>query len=465
MLGTIALLIGILLLIFIVKATYTLHHQMKKVKKDDDELLVKRIAVRQNSVYTILVLTCLLCIFIIYYFFVKDTIYESHFFEWLNLIIRWMHITFGIAWIGASFYFVFLENALNRTKNVRDELAGNLWAIHGGGFYYLEKYKLAPKKIPKELHWFKYEAYFTWLTGFCLLFVVYYFNAKSFLIDPEVMNLQPFTAIAIGVISLLFGWAIYDYLCKNFKQGYLFTLIGIFICICFAWFYTQVFNARAAYIHFGALLGTIMAANVFFVIIPSQKVMVNAAKKGNLPNVAMAKAAGMRSLHNNYLTLPVLFVMISNHFPSTFGHTYQWIVLLLISVGSAGIKHYLNLREKGQLSVWVLPISVIMLLAVAFVTAPSTKIEGCEDEVTFTEINTIIQNRCVSCHSAKPTDPVWKTAPNGVKYDTEEQIVNLRDKIFQRVVVSKNMPLGNQTGMTQEERDIIECWIHQQALK
>ncbi len=465
MLGTIALLLGLLILIIIIKATYTLHHQMKTAKIQDDDSAVQKVAIKQNIAYTLLVTVSILCIFLLYYFFIRKTIYESHFFEWLNLIIRWIHITFGIAWIGASFYFIFLENALNRTKDVRDELAGNLWAIHGGGFYYLEKYKLAPKKIPKELHWFKYEAYFTWLTGFCLLFVVYYFNAKSFLIDPEVMDLKPITAITIGIVSLIFGWAIYDYLCKNFKQNHFFTLIGVLICICFAWFYTHVFNARAAYIHFGALLGTIMAANVFFVIIPAQKAMVNAAKRGKLPDAALAKAAGMRSLHNNYLTLPVLFVMISNHFPSTFGHTYQWIVLLAISVGSAGIKHYLNLREKGQLSVWVMPISIIMLLAVAFVTAPSSKIEGCEEDITFTQVNTIIQNRCISCHSATPTDAVWKTAPNGVKYDTKDQILNFKDKIFQRAIVSKDMPLGNQTGMTQKERDLIECWIHQQALK
>lgn len=463
MIGIIALSIWLLVFVFIIKATYTLNHQMKKVKQTDDEFAVNKVAKSQNLMYTLLVTFSVLGSILFYYFFIKDTIYESHFFEWLNLIIRWIHITFGIAWIGASFYFVFLENSLNRTKDVRDELAGNLWAIHGGGFYYLEKYKLAPKKIPKELHWFKYEAYFTWLTGFCLLFVVYYFNAKSYLIDPEVMNLKPSIAITIGIVSLILGWIVYDYICKNLKQGTLFTIIGILLCICFAWFYTHVFNARAAYIHFGALLGTLMAANVFFVIIPAQKAMVNSAKKGKLPNPSLAIAAGMRSLHNNYLTLPVLFVMISNHFPSTFGNTYQWIVLMAISIGSAGIKHYLNLREKGQLSVWVMPISIIMLLAVAFVTAPSNKIEGCEEQVAFTQVNTIIQNRCVSCHSATPTDKIWKVAPNGVKYDTPEQIVNLKDKIFQRVVVSKDMPFTNQTGMTQDERDIIECWINQQV--
>jgi uncharacterized membrane protein len=208
-----------------------------------------------------------------------------------------------------------------------------------------------------------------------------------------------------------------------------------------------------------------MAANVFFVIIPGQKRMVNAALKGEKPNPEDGNAAFIRSYTNNYFTLPVLFVMISNHFPSTFGHTYQWLVLLVITFGSAGIKHYLNLREKEQLSFWVLPISILLLLAAAYVTAPTIKSEECKEKVTTAQVYEIIQNRCVTCHSNKPTDKVWKVAPNGVKYDTEEQILNLKNKIFQRVVVSKNMPFVNQTKMTQEERDKIECWFNEQVKK
>jgi len=202
--------------------------------------------------------------------------------EWLNIVIRLMHITFGIAWIGASFYFVFLENALNRTEDVRDELAGNLWAVHGGGFYYLEKYKVAPKTIPKHLHWFKYEAYFTWLSGFCLLFVVYYFNASAFLIDKNVLDITATQGILIGVSSFIVAWIIYDQMCKSrlIKNQLAFSIIGFAILIAFAYFYCHVFSPRAAYIHFGAMIGGIMVANVFFVIIPSQKAMVNAAKLG-----------------------------------------------------------------------------------------------------------------------------------------------------------------------------------------
>ena len=399
------------------------------------------------------------------YFIIKGSLWEGHLMEWLNIVLRLMHITFGIAWIGASFYFVFLENALNRTKDVRDELAGNLWAIHGGGFYYLEKYKIAPKSIPKELHWFKYEAYFTWLSGFCLLFVVYYFNAKAFLIDTNVKDLSPLTAISIGVVSFIVAWFIYDLLCKTnlVKKGVWFALIGFTICVGFAWFYASVFSARAAYIHFGAMLGTLMAANVFFVIIPAQKAMVKAARENKPLDPRLGAHAGLRSLHNNYFTLPVLFVMISNHFPSTFGHSTPWLILAIISMGTAGVKHYLNLKEKKQLNVWILPVSILVLLAAAFISAPVKDPNACKTDVTISEVNAIFQQRCMSCHSSKPTDDIFTVPPNGVVYDKPEDIVNMKEKILQRVVVTKTMPQNNKTGMTEEERTLIRCWIEQGA--
>lgn len=462
-------LISILLICFIVivAMTYKMHHHIKSCKENNEDEKAERLQTLQNWFYVLIVLSSVCGVFIIY-MLLQGTIWESHLFEWMNLVVRWIHITFGIAWIGASFYFVFLENALNRTKNVRDELAGNLWAVHGGGFYYVEKYKVAPKEIPKDLHWFKYEAYFTWLSGFCLLAIVYYFNANSYLIDPEVLDIEPLSAIAISITSLIVGWVLYDQICKKLANNkVVFTLLITLLLVVFAWFYSQVFSGRAAYIHFGAMIGTLMAANVFFVIIPGQKRMVAAAKKGLAPNPEDGKAAFIRSYTNNYFTLPVLFVMISNHFPSTFGNEYQWIVLIGITLGSTGIKHYLNLREKEQLSVWVFPISVLILLAVALGTAPAKpNFEDCKEAVTLEQVSTIIQNRCTTCHSANPTDVVWKVAPNGVKYDTPEQIYNLKDKIFQRVVVSKNMPFNNnQTEMTQEERDLINCWISQGAPK
>lgn len=455
------------LFVLVVSGTYKIRQMIKQSKQQGNEAKVTALQTSQNWFYTLLVFAALSGLGIVY-LFLKGTIWEGHFMEWMNLVVRVIHITFGIAWIGASFYFVFLENALNRTENVRDELAGNLWAVHGGGFYYLEKYKLAPNKIPKDLHWFKYEAYFTWLSGFSLLIIVYYFNAKSILIDPEVLNINAFTAISISVFSLVIGWILYDQICKHLsKNKTMFTIAITVLVFFFAWFYCQVFSGRAAYIHFGAFLGTLMAANVFFVIIPGQKRMVNAAKKGELPDPKDGKAAMMRSYTNNYFTLPVLFVMISNHFPSTFGNDYEWAVLIAITLGTAGIKHYLNLREKGQLSVWIMPISVIILLGVAFTTAPEPpKYENCTTEVSFTEVVSIVKNRCAVCHSKNPEDEVWKVAPNGVMYDTPEQIYNLRDKIYQRAVLSKNMPFNNnQTGMLAEERDMINCWMNQGAPK
>ncbi len=404
------------------------------------------------------------------YFFIRGSALESHLLEWLNIVVRLMHITFGIAWIGASFYFVFLENALNRTHNVRDELAGNLWAVHGGGFYYLEKYKVAPKEIPRELHWFKYEAYFTWLTGFSLLVVVYYFNASGMLIDPQVMALSTTAAIGISVGSFAVAWLIYDQLCKTalIRNQLAFAALGLVILTAFAYFYCHVFSARAAYLHFGAMIGTLMVANVFFVIIPGQKAMVKAATEGQPVDPAYGKRSLARSLHNNYFTLPVLFVMVSNHFPSTFGNAYPWAVLIGITIGTAGVKHWLNLREKHQESGWVLPLSAALLLGVAFVTAPSTQATGAASlanakPVHIQQVQSIVQARCVQCHSSNPTDDVFKTAPNGVKYDTPQDIIRLKDKILQRVVITKTMPQNNKTGITQEERDMIGAWIAQGA--
>ena len=399
------------------------------------------------------------------WFLVKGSPLESHLMEWLNIIIRVMHITFGIAWIGASFYFVFLENALNRTEDVRDELAGNLWAVHGGGFYYLEKYKVAPKTIPKHLHWFKYEAYFTWLSGFCLLFVVYYFNASAFLIDKNVLDISATEGILIGVGSFVVAWVIYDLMCKSalIKNQLLFAIIGFLILIGFAYFYCQVFASRAAYIHFGAMIGSLMVANVFFVIIPAQKAMVNSAKLGLPLDPTLGKKALARSLHNNYFTLPVLFVMVSNHFPSTFGYEYPWLILAIISLGAAGVKHYLNLKEQKQLNVWILPVSILILLAACFVSAPSTNPYECKKEIQFAEVQEIIQKRCVQCHSKNPTDDVYKVAPNGVMYDTPEGILAKRDLIMQRVVLTKTMPQNNKTNMTEAERDAIRCWMEQGA--
>lgn len=455
----ILLILFTVILFMLIIMTYRLHGLLGM--KPETEQAVEKTGLIQGWIYAAIVF-CVLAIIASIYFIVRGSPYEGHFSEWLNIIVRVMHITFGIAWIGASFYFVFLENALNRTENVREELAGNLWAVHGGGFYYLEKYKGAPHTLPKHLHWFKYEAYFTWVSGFALLFIVYYFNASAMMVDTNVMKLTPVQAIGISIGSFIAGWFIYDLLCKSAlrKQRSLFAIAGICLLFAFAWFYSVVFSGRAAYIHFGAMLGSIMAANVFFVIIPAQKAMVNAARVGQFPDPQKGKSALFRSIHNNYFTFPVLFVMVSNHFPSTFGNKYQWMVLAVISLALAGIKHWLNLREQGRLSVWILPVSILLLLAAAYVTAPQQSNVKC-DTVEFTRVNTIIRERCISCHSAIPTDNFYTAPPNGVAYDTPNEIILKKELILQRVVNTQTMPLNNKTNMTLEEREVIRCWIGQ----
>ncbi len=391
--------------------------------------------------------------------------WQGHVMEWMNLVVRWIHIVFGIAWIGASFYFIFLENSLERHRDVRDELAGNLWAVHGGGFYYLEKYKVAPGQLPPKLHWFKYEAYFTWLSGFCMLTVVYYFNAKSFLIDPTVLDIDSTTGVMIGVGSLAVGWFIYDLMCKSklVHKPVAFAIVGFAIATAFAYFFTQVFSARAAYIHVGALLGTCMAGNVFFGIIPAQKALVKAAKDGTPLDPTLGQMAGLRSLHNNYITLPVLFIMISNHFPSTFGHEAAWLVLAGLSLASAGFRHWFNMFEKGRMNQWLIPVSALGIILLVIYTGPPTASELNDpgEPVAFTEVYSVMQTRCMTCHSASPTDSDWSSPPNGVTFDTPEQIVAKADLIMQRAVITKTMPQNNKTGMQPEERDLLRRWIVQ----
>ena len=420
-----------------------------------------------KEIKTVLFYCSLLFVFIyVCYAFVKGTSLESHTVEWFNLLVRWAHIVFGIAWIGASFYFNFLENSLNRTTDLKDGIAGNLWAVHGGGFYYLEKYKVAPSEIPKDLHWFKYESYFTWLSGFVLLIIVYYFDAKVYLIDPAVLDISQGAAIGIGIGTLIVSWIVYDLLCKSSlsKNVVLFGIVLFLFITVIAWFFSHVFSSRAAYIHVGAVIGTIMAGNVFRVIIPSQKAMVNAAKDGKIVDPTLGKNALFRSRQNNYFTLPVIFIMISNHFPSTYGSSLNWIVLMGLSLASVLVKHYLNLIEQGGKSVWILPVAVTGIFAMAVITAPQTK-SVCKENApaTFAEVNAIITKRCVQCHSSNPTDDLLKVAPNAIMFDDPKNIIKYSERILQRAVITKTMPQANKTNITQEERDIIQCWIERGA--
>lgn len=448
----------IMLLIAVAAAGgYYLNKTALKLNNDDND--VSESGTYGKSLY--IISGTVFCLFVSYQFAVMLG-WESHLMEWLTLLVRWAHVVLGIAWIGASFYFIFLENSLNRTENLRDELAGNLWAIHGGGFYYLEKYKAAPKELPKTLHWFKYEAYFTWLTGIILLSLVYYFNSKAYMTDPSVSDIGSDTAIYIGIASLISGWLIYDFLCRTtlLQKKKLFAFIGFSIVTIISFILSQFLSGRAAFMHVGALLGTIMAGNVFFVIIPAQKAMVAAAKKGVAVNPELGKYAGLRSLHNNYITLPVIFVMISNHFPLTFGHTFNWIVLALLILGSVAVRHYINLHEKGVYAKWMLPFAAVSLLALVIITAPENKNKKMPP-VSFSEVQPIIKQRCITCHSSHPTDDTQKIPPNGIMFDTPQQIQQHAERINVRAVLTKTMPQGNKTGITDKEREQLGAWIEQ----
>ncbi len=390
---------------------------------------------------------------------------EAHIVEWLNLLVRWGHMITGIAWIGASFYFIFLENNLNRTKNLREELAGNLWAVHGGGFYYLEKYKNSPQTIPKDLHWFKWEAYFTGLSGFALLCIVYYYNANAYMIDPSVMALTSTQAIGIGIGTIIGSWIVYDLMCKSslVKQQKLFAMISFLLLVALTYGLTHLLSARAAYIHIGATIGIIMVLNVFFVIIPGQKIMVASAIKGEVPDPSYGQKALTRSIHNNYMTLPVLFIMISNHFPSTFGNENAWLVLAGIMLAGTAIRHWFNLRGKKITNYWLLPFASALLVSLVIYTKPESKaIEQLNTKkVSDMEIMQIINQHCISCHSSKPTSTVFSQAPKGLMFDNLNIILANKEKINAQTVNAQIMPLGNTTKMNEDERLKLGSWIEQ----
>ncbi|MFZ3406170.1 urate hydroxylase PuuD [Vibrio chagasii] len=435
---------------------------------------------------------------------------DPHITEWLNLAIRWIHMIVGVAWIGASFYFVWLENNLNRV-NPKTGLSGDLWAIHGGGIYHLEKYKLAPPEMPEHLHWFKWEAYFTWITGVCLLGVVYYLNAEIYLIAPG-SGLDSTTAIAIGIGSLVAGWFIYDLLCDS-PLGKTPVLLGVvlFVLLVAATYgLTQVFSGRGAYIHVGAIIGTIMVGNVFRVIMPAQRNLVKAIEEKREPDPALPAKGLLRSRHNNYMTLPVLFIMISNHFPSTYGSEYNWLILAGLAIFSILVRHYFNTRHGSQKFAWTVPVAALGMITLAFVTSPYAKkqmtpvvqapvvqeapvstTESATEElassntastatdsqtvsadhamqtasagVSFETINKVIQERCSVCHSATPSHAAFAAAPAGVMLDTPEEIKANVPRIVAQTVTTQVMPLGNMTQMTDEERALIGTWVEQGA--
>lgn len=390
--------------------------------------------------------------------------------EWLDLLLRWLHITTGAAWIGTSFYFNWLNNHVRAPDEARPGVAGELWAVHGGAFYQVSKFAVAPERLPRTLHWFKWEAYFTWISGFCLLVLVYYLGGDAWLLDVGEPILSKPAAVGLGIGTLVVGWLVYDALCRS-------PLVArpvLFAVVCFAFatgaalLLARYLGSRAAYIHVGALLGTLMAANVFRVIIPGQRAMVDAMARGAEPDPRPGLDGARRSLHNNYMTLPVLFIMVSNHYPMTYGHAWNWAILAAIALIGAGVRHWFNLRGQGHRNAWILPAAAAAMVALALAveagrggpTAAGPR-AGAAD-VDWPEVRAIVTARCVTCHSAAPASPLFVDPPAGVTFDSRDQVEARLDGILATAVESRVMPLGNLTEMTDDERVRLGAWIRSQ---
>jgi len=382
--------------------------------------------------------------------------------EWLNLVLRWMHLIFGIAWIGSSFFFVWLDNSLRKGLDQQPGVLGQAWLIHGGGFYFTEKYSVAPPQLPKELHWFKYESYFTWLSGFFLMGALYYVGADLYLIDAKVLPMGRWEAIGLSFGSLVLGWVVYDLLCKSplGKNDAALACVGFVLLVAAAWGYTQVFSARAAYLHVGALIGTIMTANVAHNIIPNQRKAVAQMLAGQVPDPSYGKQAKQRSLHNNYLTLPVLFAMISNHYPVTYGHPYGWVILAVVIVIGGLVRHFFNLKNQGRGQRYeFLVVAFLLVVGLVFFSQWDPRHKSLAAGATFEDAQKIVAARCVACHAARPTFDGIAEAPKGVMLETPEQMRRFAALINQQVVRSEAMPPGNATEMTEEERATLGAWI------
>jgi uncharacterized membrane protein len=387
---------------------------------------------------------------------------EAYASEWLQLLLRFVHLVTGIAWIGASFYFVFLDNSLlppAKKEDADEGIGGELWAIHGGGFYHVRKFRVAPAILPEPLHWFKWEAYWTWMSGFALLIVMYYAHADIYMIDRSVADLAPWQAVAISLALLVAGWIFYDQLCKRVgleRETWIASAIVGFFGVT-AWGLSHVYSGRAMFLQVGAMMGTIMAANVAHIIIPSQRKLVEAKEQGIAADPVYGLRGKQRSVHNNYFTLPVLFIMISNHYPITFGQPHAWLVLVAVLLLAAFIRHFFNLRHKGR-TVWAIPVTAALAaFALAVAIAPAKP--GAAKDFTFAEVQRIVAARCAGCHAQNPKQPGFVAAPKGVLLETAAQIAENAQRINEQAVAMKAMPIGNLTQMTDAERATLAAWV------
>jgi uncharacterized membrane protein len=392
-----------------------------------------------------------------------DPVIDPFLSDWLNLLLRWGHMIAGIAWIGTSFYFVALDISLRARPGLPAGVRGEAWEVHGGGFYQVQKYLSAPPSLPDHLTWFKWEAYLTWVTGFLLLIVQYYLDAGSFLIDPAVMDLLPWQAITVSVGAISGGWIVYDLLCRQFavtRPSLLIICLLLMISIA-AYGFTHVFSGRGAFIHVGAFLGTLMAANVFMVIIPNQRKIVASLLKGETPDPVYGAIGKQRSLHNTYLTLPVILMMVSNHYAFLTSHPNSWILICLVVLAGAALRHYLLRTEvgDGQREIaWAFPALGGILVLAMFLTAPAST-PAVKEPVSDEEAVVIMQTHCAACHSARPLNPAYKVAPKGVVLDSLADLRRHAAQIRVQAVNARAMPLGNKTKMTDVERAKLGAWL------
>jgi len=397
-------------------------------------------------------------------------------YEWLMFAVRWLHVVTAIAWIGSSFYFIALDLGLRKTPSLPPLAHGEEWQVHGGGFYHIQKYLVAPDFLPEHLTWFKWESYFTWLSGAMLLALLYYIGADLYLVDRNVLDIPGWAAILLSAGSIALGWLLYDALCKSpigqSTTGLMLVLFAILVAM--SWGYTQIFTGRAALLHMGAFTATIMTANVAMIIIPNQKIVVADLKAGRVPDASYGRIAKQRSLHNNYLTLPVIFFMLSGHYPLAFATPWNWVIASLVFLIGVVIRHYFNTRHARQGNPhWTWGVAVVLFLVIAWLssapqwpdangeTLPNAAAQRFMDSAHFAAASQVVQTRCSMCHTA---EPVWEgvhQAPKHVILDTDVAIANRAREVAIQAGYSHAMPPGNITEMTAAERALLVEWYRE----
>jgi uncharacterized membrane protein len=391
----------------------------------------------------------------------------------LDVIFRWAHLIAGIMWIGNSMLFNWLDRNLEKQANLGRLSQGKIFMLHSGAFYDVEKKLLEPGELPPTLHWFKWQNFTTWATGISLLVVIYYMG-KVPLVDPSIKDMSAGVAITLSVCALFTAWIIYDGLWRTLgeRNPRLATTISIALLFGSIFAFCQVFSGPAAYMQTGVMIGTLMTGNVWMVIVPSQHALVEATRTGKEQDASLSIRAKQRSIHNNYLTFPLLFIMLSNHFSAATGHALNWLVLIAVMIGGAGVRHFMNMRYLGggkelAKSAWLAPafamggLGVAGLLVITRITIHTgPEVKG---PVSFARAQEIIVQRCMQCHSTHPTDDIFKVAPNNVVFDTPEQIRLMKDRILQRAVQQRTMPLVNKTKISDMERAELGAWIEQGA--